>query len=280
MRPDVVRELGRVGTFPDENGNVRLYHATDASAAQAILAEGKLLPQEPEDPAERELRRGGGSVFLSTSAAIAGDLGKGGVVLAVDIPVEDTPAEVIRARWGDPTRVELEVQLPSGADLPLAFVDRLDRAVSRSDLPGAVQEAVAAFEASDVGQQLVQHEEKAGRCQHASIRFLAALRQHGADGTLVAWRGDGWWHCGVLVASTDVVVDWTASQFEPVEAHESVPSPRIEPRAQADARWGVSSEMDIDSMEGRFVAKLPELVPWSEAQSRIPSATGGGEPDD
>jgi hypothetical protein len=28
--------------------------------------------------------------------------------------------------------------------------------------------------------------------------------------------------------------------------------------------------MDIDSPEGRFVGDLPQLVPWSEAQKRIP----------
>jgi hypothetical protein len=49
-----------------------------------------------------------------------------------------------------------------------------------------------------------------------------------------------------------------------------VPYPRVETRAQAEARWGTATEMDIDSPEGRFVGDLPQLVPWSEAQKRIP----------
>jgi hypothetical protein len=271
MRDDVLAALGQVGTYPDENGNVRLYHATDEQAAEAILAELILLPREPEDRAERMLRRGGGSVFLATSPDIVADLGKGGVVLAVDIPVGGTPAEVIRAGWGDPPRVELEVQLPAGENLPLAFVDRLDRAVSFDDLPAPAQEAVAMFAASKVGQQLADHDERAGRCQRASMRFLSALREKGADGTLLAWGGTGWWHCAVLITgSADVVVDWTASQFETEEARADVPYPRIETRAQADARWSPSSVLDIDTALGRSVAVLPELLPWSEAQRAIP----------
>lgn len=271
MRPDVLHALARVGTHPDDNGNVRLYHATDAQAAAAIVAERMLRPQEPDDLAERMLRRGGGSIFLSTSPDIAADLGKGGVVLVVDVRVDGTPAEVIRPGWGDPPRVELEVQLPAGENLPLAFVDRLDRAVGLADLPAPAQEAVALFAASEVGQQLADHDEKAGRCQRASMRFLSALREKGASGTLLAWGGTGWWHCAVLIAdSADVVVDWTASQFETEEARAEVPYPRIETRAQADARWGPSSALDIDTALGRSIAALPELLPWSEAQRPMP----------
>lgn len=126
MRDDVLDALAQVGTYPDENDNVRLYHATDEQAADAIVAERLLRPQEPEDPAERMLRRGGGSVFLSTSPDIAADLGKGSVVLAVDVPVKGTPAEVSRAGWGDPPPVELEIQLRAGDNLLLAFADRPD----------------------------------------------------------------------------------------------------------------------------------------------------------
>lgn len=271
MHPDALRRLAHVGTRPDDNGNVRLYHATDAWAAEAIIAEAKLIPRAPDDLAERILRGGGGSVFLSSSVDIAADLGKGKVVLAVDVAAEGTPAEVKRSGWGDPPRVELEVQLRAGEELPLAFVDRLDRAVSLGDLPSAAQEAIALFQASEVGQQLADHEERGERCQRASLRFLSALREAGADGTLLAWSGDGWWHCAVLIAgSDDVVVDWTASQFETEERRLEVPYPRIETRAYADARWGSSVEMDVDSPEGRFVAKLPELRPWSCAQKRIP----------
>jgi hypothetical protein len=56
------------------------------------------------------LRRGDGSVFLSSSPEIAEELGTGNVVLAVDVPVEGTQAEVIRPGWGDPPRVELELR--------------------------------------------------------------------------------------------------------------------------------------------------------------------------
>lgn len=270
MRSDVVRALVQGGTHPDEDGNVRLYHATDEQAAAAIVADRMLRPQEPDDLAERMLRRGGGSVFLSTSPDIAADLGKG-VVLAVDIPVEGTPAEVIRAGWGDPPRVELEVQLPAGENLPVASVDRLDRAVGLADLPAPAQEAVALFAASKVGKQLADHDAKAGCCQRASMRFLSALREKGADGTLLSWGGTGWWHCAVLIAgSADVVVDWTASQFEGDDARADVPYPRVETRARADARWSPSSELDIDTALGRSVAALPELLPWSEAQKPIP----------
>lgn len=271
MRRDVLDKLARVGTHPDDYGNVRLFHATDARSAQAIIAERQLEARQPEDPAERLLRGGGGSVFLSSARSVAGDLGKGDVVLAVDIPAAETPAEVIRAAWGDPPRVELEVQLRAGEDLPLAFVDRLDRTVSLSDLPRAAQEAVALFESSAVGQQLADQGERAGRCQPASISFLSALRETGADGTLLAWDGDGWWHCGVLVAdSTDVVVDWTASQFEPEGPKADFSFPRFETRAQADTRWGLSSKLDIDTPLGCSLAQLRPLLPWSEAQKRIP----------
>jgi hypothetical protein len=241
------------------------------SRRRPIVAEGKLRPQQPEDPAERALRRGGGSVFLSSSLDIAKDLGKRGVVLAVDVPAEDTPPEPIRAASGEPPRVELEVQLPAGAELQLAFVERLDREVSFADLPTAAREAIALFEASEVGQQLADHDEKEGRCQRASMRFISALRHVGADGALVAWGGEGWWHSAVLITGgDDVIVDWTASQFEPEEGRNDVPYPRVETRARADARWVSSELLDIDTPAGRLAANLPELLPWCKAQKRIP----------
>lgn len=76
MHADVLRELARAGVYLEENGNVRLYHATDAQSAAAISAERSLRPRQPQDPAERQLRRGGGSVFLSSSPGIVADLGK------------------------------------------------------------------------------------------------------------------------------------------------------------------------------------------------------------
>lgn len=271
MHSDVLSELERVGTFPYEDDTVRLYHATGTREAEAIIAESKLRPQEPEDPAERQLSGGGGSVYLSSSPDIGADLATGKVLLAVNVAVGSTPAEVLRGCWGDPPRVELVVQLRAGEELSLPFVDRLDRTVALGDLSRSVQEAVGLFETSEVGQQLADHEEKEGRCQRASMRFLSALREKGADGRLLAWEGERWWHCGVLIAdSDDVLLDWTASQFETEEAPSEVPYPRIETRARADARWGTSCELDIDSPLGRNVAGLPELVPWREAQKRIP----------
>ncbi len=270
MHREVLQKLASVGARPDDTGNIRLYHLTDAQAAAAIVAERRLLPRAPEDVAEAQLRRGGGSVYLSSSPDVAADLGKGMVVVAVDLPTA-TPAEVIRERWGDPPRVELEVQLRAGEQLDLAFVDCLDRLVDRESLPASAQAALELFETSPVGLQLADHDEKAGRCQRASMRFLSALRETGSDGTLLAWGGDGWWHCAVLIAgSEDVVVDWTASQFESDDARGAVPYPRIETRAQADARWGCSDPRDIDSSAGRWVAELPELLTWSGAREVIP----------
>jgi hypothetical protein len=270
MHPDILAALARVGTHPDENGNVRLYHATTGPAADSIIADGVLHATESTDLAQRLVARGGGSVHLASSPSIAADLGKGQVVLAVDIPKE-TPAEVPPRYSPNPSRVELEVQLPPGEDLPLVFVDRLDRRVSLDDLPAEAQRAVEAFKASEVGQQLARIEEQPGRCQRASIAFLSALRHHGADGTLIVWSGPSWWHSAILVADTEgVIVDWTASQFESDEVKASTPYPRIETRAQADARWGDSDPEDIDTPVGRFVSALPELAPWSEAQRRIP----------
>jgi hypothetical protein len=271
VRDDVIEALERVGKAPDLNGNLRLYHATEESMAEAIVRERVLRAKQDDDPAMRALQRGGGSVFLASSPAVGGDLGKA-VILAVDVDAASTPAEVLRADWGDPPRVELESRLRAGEDLALMSVERLDRTVDARDLPDAAQKALALFQASPVGEQLSEQDQQGGNCQRASIAFLAALRRVGADGTLLAWGLPGAWHCAVLVAgSGGVIVDWTAGQFESEGAE--VPYPRVETKAQADARWGDSNPLDIDSALGRSLAGLPRLAPWEQARERFDRPT-------
>jgi hypothetical protein len=126
VKSATLRALADVGTYPDDAGNVRLYHATSAHAAASILADMKLLPKAPDDPAERMLLRGHGYVYLASSSSIGRDLSQGSVVLAVDVAAEALPEEPLRAGWGESPRVELELKMPMSDSLPLAFVDRLD----------------------------------------------------------------------------------------------------------------------------------------------------------
>lgn len=77
-----------------------------------------------------------------------------------------------------------------------------------------VAAAIEDFAASPVGQQLADPAECRGRCKRASQRFVAALRAHRADGRIIEWAWDGAWHNAVVIGD-DLVVDWTAGQFDP-----------------------------------------------------------------
>ena len=247
---DLLEALARVGTHV-EDGRLRLYHATTSDGAKAILNERCLRPKQAEDIAERMLQPNQGSIFLSSSPTIEEDLAHGAVLLAVDINPNSVEAELIRDGYGDPPRVELRVDLSLDQTLPLLFVDRLDRQPTQADLSPEAQAAVNLFAESPVGQQLANIDEQNGRCGRASLRFLAALRQEGSDGTILTFSGDRWWHAIVLPNGTDLVLDWTPSQMEEPAARTKAPFPRIETRAQAEARWGLSAELDVDSDLGR-----------------------------
>ncbi len=86
--------------------------------------------------------------------------------------------------------------------------------MNRSELDQSVQAAVGLFEHAPIGQQLADYREREGRCWRSSTRFLSALRESGADGELLVWTGEGWEHGAIQLKGTDIVVDWTASQFE------------------------------------------------------------------
>lgn len=269
MHEDVLRALARVEKTPDANGCLRLYHATSAAAAEAIIAEKALRPAWPEDPVERLLaQRGGSPVFLSSSPAIGREFGAP-VVLAVDVDASSTPAEVLREAYGDPPRVELQSELAAGEGIPLVSVERLDRDVDVSDLPAPARRAVQLFAGSPIGVRLCEHEAKSGNCQRASIAFLSALRECGTDGTLLAWPvGETAWHAAVLIAdSGNLIVDWTAGQFERPEV--PVAYPRVETRARADVRWGDSNPLDPDTPLGRSLGKLPAVPSWEHAREGL-----------
>jgi hypothetical protein len=265
VHEDVLRALERVGKAPDANGCLRLYHATSVTAAEAIISEKVLRPAVPEDPALQALSRGGGPVFLSSSPAIGDDLGQP-VVLAVDVDAASTPAEVLREAYGEPPRVELQSDLRAGEAITLVTVERLDRNVGVNDLPIHAQRAVALFAESPIGVRLREHAAKAGNCQRASIAFLSALRECGANGTLLAWPvGETAWHGAIMVeGSNSLIVDWTAGQFEAPET--PVPYPRVETRARADGRWGDSNPLDPDTPVGRSLGKVPAVPSWEHAR--------------
>jgi hypothetical protein len=151
------------------------------------------------------------------------------------------------------------------SSLPLVFADRLDRTVDLADLEAAAQAAIELFAGSPFGRQLGDPDQDVGGwCQEASVRFLSALREKGSDGTLLSWGhvGGTWWHCTVQLKGTDVVVDWTARQFDP-----AAPYPRIEKRTVAEARWNLlPAELDIDTAFGRRTAELPEVPAWSDGE--------------
>lgn len=127
-----------------------------------------------------------------------------------------------------------------------------------------------------MGRQLRHVDEQDGRCKRASLRFIAALRECGQDGSILEWTGGGrepgeagWFHDVVLLDGSEIIVDWTGAQFEEDErARRLVPYPRVEARATAEERWGRPREY---SPESRFFPELPNrLPPWSSAQQRIP----------
>jgi hypothetical protein len=274
MQTPTLAALASVGTYPDDNGSVRLYHATSSEAADAIVREKKLVPTAPADPAELALLRSrgfGGYVYLASSPAIGNDLAGSEVVVAVDVASAALPHSPLRENWGDPPRVELEFKAPLDDEqnllkLNLAFADRLDRKVRVDDLAPSAVAAIRLFEESPVGQQLAELVEPSGLCQDASIRFLAALREEASDGRLLSWgnpRTD-WWHCTVQLKDSDVIVDWTARQFDP-----KAPYPRIETRAVTEARWNLPGVLDVDTPIGRSVGKLPEVPTWVAARKVI-----------
>jgi hypothetical protein len=277
MQTQTLAALAKVGTYPDDDGNVRLYHATSSDAADAIVRDKKLIPAPPTDPAELALLRSrgfGGHIYLASSPAIGNDLSGSQVVVAVDVAVAALPDWPLRDNWGDPPRVELELQAPIDEEenilkLALAYADRLERRVKVEELPLAVQGAIELFQDSPVGRQLSAIRTPSGLCQDASIRFLAALREQGSDGQLLAWGSpeSTWWHCTVQPKESDVIVDWTARQFEPNAAY-----PRIETRTVAEARWNLPGLLDINSAIGRNVGQLPDVPTWEEARGVI-----GGE---
>jgi hypothetical protein len=119
MQSATLRALADVGTYRDEAGNVRLYHATSAAAATSILEGERLLPKEPVDVAERLVLRGRGLIFLASSASIGRDLPHGSVALAVDVAADKLPEAPLRERFGDPPRVELQLTIPMSDSLPL-----------------------------------------------------------------------------------------------------------------------------------------------------------------
>jgi hypothetical protein len=134
-----------------------------------------------------------------------------------------------------------------------------------------VQAAIALFEQAPIGQQLADSRERAGRCWRSSTRFLSALRQSGADGELLVWRGQDWEHGAIRLLGTDIVVDWTASQFEAdPEKAQAYEHPCIRSRAEADAACGESYVFEFETPFFRNHNGLPEQVlPWGQARERI-----------
>jgi hypothetical protein len=228
----------------------------------------RLLPTEPGDVAERLLLRGQGHIFLASSSSIGEDLPTGSVVLAIDVAAESLPEAPLREGWGEPPRVEIQLTIPMSESLPLVFADRLDRKVELTDLDAAVQAAIELLADSPFGRQLNDRDHDVGGwCQTASVRFLSALRGQGSDGTLLSWGhvGGTWWHCTVQLKDTDVVVDWTARQFDP-----EAPCPCIETRTVAEARMNLlPAELDIDTAFDRRTAERPEVPAWSDAEKRF-----------
>lgn len=140
-----------------------------------------------------------------------------------------------------------------------------------SDLDPGVQEAIELFESSEVGQQLRDPMECGGRSRRAAQRFLSALGTKERKGQLLEWAWDGGWHHAVQLDGTDIVIDWTAAQFEgDPDAARRVPFPRIETRAAAEERWGEPAVIDMDKGDDLYFHNVPPLVPWSVAQRRIP----------
>jgi hypothetical protein len=145
--------------------------------------------------------------------------------------------------------------------------------VPREDLDPRAQRAIELFENSPVGEQLSEPKERSGRCWRASTRFLSALRESDLDGSLLVWVGEGWEHGAILLDGTDIVVDWTASQFaEDDEEAAAYDFPCIRTRGQADAE--LNYESYVLDFEDPFQSKAPNLIPepllrWERARQRI-----------
>jgi hypothetical protein len=135
MPTETLAALAKVATRPDDDGIVRLYHATSREAADVIVRDKKLIPQPPVDPAERELLRThgyGGYVYLASSPTIGDDLSGSEVVIAVGVASDALPGWPHRDNWGDRPRVELEFKAPLDSEgnvlnLNVAYAERLDR---------------------------------------------------------------------------------------------------------------------------------------------------------
>lgn len=143
--------------------------------------------------------------------------------------------------------------------------------VTRSELDPRVQAAIALVENAPIGRQLADYRERAGRCWRSSTRFLSALRESGADGELLVWTGQGWEHGAIQLKSSDIVVDWTASQFEadPNKA-KAYDYPCIRTRAATDAACGESYVFRFEDPFFRGSNSLPEQVlPWDKARERV-----------
>jgi hypothetical protein len=138
MNTPTLTALAEVGTYPDHDGNVRLYHATTSKAADAIVRDKQLIATPPTDPADLALLRGhgyGGYLYLASSPDIKDDLAGSEVVVAVHVPVHLLPDAPARETWGDPPRVELEFKAPLDDDqnmlkLPLSYAELLKGPVS------------------------------------------------------------------------------------------------------------------------------------------------------
>lgn len=270
---EALSHLALVGVHADTDDAVLLYHATRSQHVDVIMDAKSLRPAVPSDPGERQLRRGRGAIYLSSSPAIGEDMHVGPVLALRVVASELATAEVIRSGYGDPPRVELEVWRDPDDPLPLVAVERYQAAVARSDLPCPVQAAIAAYETAPVGRQLSDPAERRGRCWRSATRFLAALREHGADGELLGWAADDWTHGAIRPLETPVVVDWTLSQFETdPEKAQTMEFPVICTPAEVDAL--VRATREILKFEGGSLFRtddlLPEpVLPWVQAREPI-----------
>jgi hypothetical protein len=128
--------------------------------------------------------------------------------------------------------------------------------------------AIQLFANAPVGLQLADPAERHGRCWRASTRFIAALRYEQSDGLLLVWHGEGWEHGAVLAAGSNLVVDWTASQFEkdPVKAA-GYEYPLVRTRSEMDKLFKCRSQ--VLNLDDPFLV-LPEPVfSWDLARERI-----------
>jgi hypothetical protein len=144
--------------------------------------------------------------------------------------------------------------------------------MTRADVPPKVAAAVAMYAGAPVGQQLAKLAEREGRCWRSATRFLAALREHQADGDLLCWAGAGWTHGAIRLAGTQTVVDWTVSQFEPDPAKAAAMDfPVICTAADLDRFVGAThAVLRFEDPFWRDTDLVPEFVlPWEAARQPI-----------